>query len=692
MQNNKVNVCVGMCVHFCYTGEFNIEEIGQDELEEDSIVESDREEDINQDGLVAEALNRLPSSMSSNIRSASNPQEQVVVTFIWKTCGCLKWKGKPCSSQFFAEYLGDTRSSCFELQKNELDLLILGQLLALSNSCSAVTTDNGSPTPRERKLTGYCHQGQVICATTFSFLHGIGEKRLKNLAKSLRENGIVPRVHGNHQRLPKHTLSLDSIQNVLAFLLNLADQHGLLLPGRIPGYSRSDIKLLPSSMSKRCIWRKYQCAAELQETATKSVAYTSFCRLWRSLLPSVVVMKPMTDLCWQCQKNSTAIFRTSNNADAVKSKAYADALEHLRIVKLERSLYKSVCDQCRDVVLSHFTVGSVFRPPPLSSQSPPNSQPIRVHYSFDYAQQIHYLSDPLQPGPIYFLTPRKCSIFGVHCEALPRQVNFLTGEAGDCGKGANSVLSQLLYQPWDGREGIFLRCDNCTGQNKNSCMIQYLLWRVLTRQHTNICLSFLVVGHTKFAPDWCFGLFKRLFRRSKVGNINDVAKVVNSSAQCKVAQLVFNEDGSTLVPTNNWTDFLAPHVRKLLGIKRFHHFIFDAADPGAVRVKVQADIDENRIVLMKDHWQPGYDMPNVVVPKGLSIQRKWYLFDQIRQFCPDESKDITCPEPLVPRPSSRGATPEVEDEALSVSHTKKRRVCSNCKKTGHNNRSCPTKQ
>ena len=235
--------------------------------------------------------------MSSNIQSASNPQEQVVVTFVQKTCGCLKWKGKPCSSQFSAEYLGDTRSSCFELQKNELDLLILGQLLALSNSCSAVTTDNGCPTPRERTHIGYCHQGQVICATTFRLLHGIGEKHLKNLAKSLRENGIVPRVHGNHQRLPKHTLSLDSVQNV-AFLLNFADQHGLLLPGRIPGYSRSDI--IPSSMSKRCIWRKYQCAAELVESAIKSVAYTSFCRRWRSLLPSVVVMKPMTDLCWQC--------------------------------------------------------------------------------------------------------------------------------------------------------------------------------------------------------------------------------------------------------------------------------------------------------------------------------------------------------------------------------------------------------
>ena len=38
--------------------------------------------------------------------------------------------------------------------------------------------------------------------------------------------------------------------------------------------------------------------------------------------------------------------------------------------------------------------------------------------------QVHYPSDPLQPGPVYFLTPRKCAIFGVACEGLPRQVIF----------------------------------------------------------------------------------------------------------------------------------------------------------------------------------------------------------------------------------------------------------------------------
>ena len=48
---------------------------------------------------------------------------------------------------------------------------------------------------------------------------------------------------------------------------------------------------------------------------------------------------------------------------------------------------------------------------------------------------------PLLPGPIYLMTPRKCSVLGVNCEALPCQVNFLTDEAGECGKSANDVFT-----------------------------------------------------------------------------------------------------------------------------------------------------------------------------------------------------------------------------------------------------------
>ena len=181
---------------------------------------------------------------------------------------------------------------------------------------------------------------------------------------------------------------------VIQFLLTYAEQHALLLPGRIPGYSRSDIQLLPSSVSKRSVWRVYHKAAEAIDTV-HAVAYTTFCLLWRTLVPSIVVMKPHSDLCWQCQQNSTAIMRSANGSESKKTSIVSEALEHLSIVKMERTYYKSTCDECKSSVQHHFTTDGEFTPPPLSSNTPHNLNTIKVHYSFNYAQQVHYPSDPL---------------------------------------------------------------------------------------------------------------------------------------------------------------------------------------------------------------------------------------------------------------------------------------------------------
>ena len=97
-------------------------------------------------------------------------------------------------------------------------------------------------------------------------------------------------------------------------------------------------------------------------------------------------------------------------------------------------------------------------------------------------------------------------------------------------------------------------------------MIDYLMWRVMTGRHTNITYSFLVVGHTKFSPDWCCGLFKRLFKRTRVDCMADVAAVVDKSAVCNISQLVHTE-GTEVVPTRDWGTFL---LRKITNIKQYH--------------------------------------------------------------------------------------------------------------------------
>ena len=80
---------------------------------------------------------------------------------------------------------------------------------------------------------------------------------------------------------------------------------------------------------------------------------------------------------------------------------------------------------------------------------------------------------------------------------------------------------------------MFLHADNCIGHNKNNCVLHYLAWQCMAGLHTKVTMS-LVVGHTKFVPDWCFGLLKRLCRRMKTGSLADIVQIVDEFAVCNV--------------------------------------------------------------------------------------------------------------------------------------------------------------
>ena len=48
--------------------------------------------------------------------------------------------------------------------------------------------------------------------------------------------------------------------------------------------------------------------------------------------------------------------------------------------------------------------------------------------------------------------------------------------------------------------------------------------------HDSINYDFLLPGHTKFAPDWCFGLVKQKMRRTFISSLFDIARTVEDSA------------------------------------------------------------------------------------------------------------------------------------------------------------------
>ena len=178
----------------------------------------------------------------------------------------------------------------------------------------------------------------------------------------------------------------------------------------------------------------------------------------------------------------------------------------------------------------------------------------------------------------------------------------------------------------------------------------YLLWRVMVGLNEEITVLFLLVGHTKFAPDWGFGLFKRLFKRSKVSTIYDIAEVVRNSGVVNHPQLVGDYDGSSYVTFYDWSSVFDETTMAIKGISKFHHFRVLRGDPGCVFVQSAENKTEMKINILRDsNWKLSINtMPPVIKPQGLSLERQWYLYNKIREFCADEAKDVVCPLPSRP--------------------------------------------
>jgi len=93
----------------------------------------------------------------------------------------------------------------------------------------------------------------------------ISKNKLTALISHYRQNGLaVRRKKSGGRKSNVRCLSFDDVKAVVTFISNYAEQHALLLPGRVPAYKRSDIRLLPSAETKASVWRKYKIAMEMQ--------------------------------------------------------------------------------------------------------------------------------------------------------------------------------------------------------------------------------------------------------------------------------------------------------------------------------------------------------------------------------------------------------------------------------------------
>eukprot|EP00731_Ephydatia_muelleri_P019560 Em0012g385a len=293
-----------------------------------------------------------------------------------------------------------------------------------------------------------------------------------------------------------------------------------------------------------------------------------------------------------------------------------------------------------------------WNPAPFTSHAHLDMQ---MQYSFDYCQHVSLPYSSQQRGTFYFRTPHKVQVFGVCCEPLSRQVFFLIDEAEQAGKGAVVVVSLVhAFFHLHGLEErrVTLQADNCVGQNKNTTMMWYLAWRVITGQHDTIQLNFMLPGHTKFRPNSYFGLFKKYYQRQDhVYDMDDLADCVRLCGQDVACVPQLYQDWHYY----DWNAFLGQWFSPLAGLGRCYTFRFDRKHPGVMKMKtLPSDANPTEVTMLragvaitdiKDAYQSQV-MPPVITPSGLSLTRSLYLYERVREYVRDPQKrDKVCPKP-----------------------------------------------
>lgn len=549
-----------------------------------------------------------------------------------------------CNKKILKGMAIDYRRDFIALEKAEQDILLLGHISASKEDASLFPAydeqqkfqkSSVRSQEKSRKSVMYFFRGLVICRSFYFFLHAISNKRYKNLTSHYLKQGLCQRKHGLTGKINrKNFISEAEAVKVKNFIVNYAKKVAIPLPGRLPSHKNYKLMKLPSSDNKTVVYAKY---VEACLPGEKIIGLRSFQDLWARYCPFVVTMKPSTDLCDKCRQLMQNTANVANKSEDEKKKAANDLLNHLEDARKQREYYNACIEKAEKTEEAEFLV-----------------------ISMDYAQNVSYPSSPQQVGSSYFKSGRKCAIFGIANERTKVQDNYLVDESYSIGKGPNSVISMLDdYLERHPSKKVIIFADNCVSQNKNNALVRYLQWRVDCGKNDTISVNFLLTGHTKFTPDRHFGVLKSKYAVAIIDCFGDVVKCVNESSRAG-----FNVAVPVTSHSFKWKDFntfFGKYYKVLKMITLYHHFIFSKKAP--VGCKLLADSDPEEFALQLTELNPTDTVPSIV-PPGLSLERQWYFFTDLRDLCMDAKKKDECaPKPARSLPTKRKG--KVDDSAES---------------------------
>lgn len=157
--------------------------------------------------------------LQPELRDTDLSEQSFQLNFKTKTCGCVRLHGKPCSTLVDWNSLVEYKTNSLALSHSELDLLIKIQLFRHRSAGEMTTSRKHSSKDREKPRQEYFFSGQRECRETFAFVHRLNRKKVDGIARSLDSGGLIPRTDGNTGKSPKHSLTVQDVENVKQFLV-----------------------------------------------------------------------------------------------------------------------------------------------------------------------------------------------------------------------------------------------------------------------------------------------------------------------------------------------------------------------------------------------------------------------------------------------------------------------------------------
>ncbi|KAJ8303751.1 LOW QUALITY PROTEIN: hypothetical protein KUTeg_018674 [Tegillarca granosa] len=544
----------------------------------------------------------------------------------------------------------DNRINVQGMDKESRDMFIMGQLKGCAKE---VKGSKGSETRQgERKSHKFDYQfnNKSICKSCFLFVNNINTHYLKNIMKHYISEGAVPRVHGNTGRTPKHAITYENVQHIVQY----ANDVGLPQPAAPRGRDSFPPVYLPGNETYKSVHQTYTTIC--RDTDTRILSETTFRRIWHRFLP-------------HNQKIKQAV------SEEDKLQATEEFSAHIHDAQQEREYYNARCKAASRELAAH---------PAVQGPVPPMSQNlIDVHYTFDFAQSFLLPSHCRQEGGLYFRSPYKAHMFGICNDGRSTQTNYIYGEDqcvgvdGNFSHSANNVISMLhhFFQTFgEGERICHLNADNCGGQNKNQIVTSYLAWRVANGLHEEIFLHFMKPYHARCLVDGMFGLVRRRFcqtvndcledlnttielssiHKSKINGIGEIGKHMQkppskpSQGFRNINISIFHE----LFPVS--TTQKVSYIKTLkIARNTFNVYLSKYKNiDRMVKVKTSAQSVEKSIYILKRGKTISCVLPNSQEVGGLSSNRAWYLYRNIRPYVKDPKKDLLFPLPSIPQPES----------------------------------------